>query len=306
MQCSINPKHKVFRWGKQAGRQIYYCKDCKKRINPSGSFKWVHYPIGRIAEALTLYYNGMSFSGISNTFKELHNLPLSKSTLWQWVIRYTLQAGAYINTLKPQVGDEWYADETVIDIGKEKWWYWDIIDEHTRYLLATHLSRTRGIEKAKKVLKMAKARAGKTPLMIRTDVLEDYFKAIQSVFGFKVIHSVSKGFSSSSNINLIERFHGSIKQRTKVIRDFKSPETASIILDGFVAHYNFVKPHRTLKGVTPAFIADIAQKVRGWEGLICSGEGKQLPALNLTYRTNPQQRNERSKDFHNLNLEDWK
>ena len=64
---------------------------------------------------------------------------------------------------------------------------------------------------------------------------------------------------------------GTIKDRTKVIRGFKTFETALIILDGFLVHYNFFKPHMSLKdfppkGVdkTPADIAGIKLPFKTW------------------------------------------
>ncbi|MBI2853142.1 MAG: hypothetical protein HYX84_08635 [Chloroflexi bacterium] len=47
-------------------------------------------------------------------------------------------------------------------LGRRKVYFWDIIDADTRYLLATHVSFTRGTRDAKKLMELAQERAGKT------------------------------------------------------------------------------------------------------------------------------------------------
>jgi hypothetical protein len=56
--------------------------------------------------------------------------------------------------------------------------------------------------------------------------------------------------------NRIERFHGTEKERTKVMRAFKTKGGASALAEGFRVHYNLVKTHQTL-GMTPGEAAGI-------------------------------------------------
>ena len=50
------------------------------------------------------------------------------------------------------------------------------------------------------------------------------------------------------------------------MRGFKNEDSARIILEGYVVNYNYVRPHLTLKGQTPAEKAGV--QVRGWKQLI--------------------------------------
>ncbi len=60
------------------------------------------------------------------------------------------------------------------------------------------------------------------------------------------------GIRARETNNIVERLHGTLKDRLKVMRGLKSEETAEIILSGWFVFYNFIRPHESLKGKTPA------------------------------------------------------
>jgi transposase InsO family protein len=53
----------------------------------------------------------------------------------------------------------------------------------------------------------------------------------------------------------MERYHGTLKERIKVMRGIKMPDTAT--LDGQRVYYNHIRPHQGLNGKTPAQAAGI-------------------------------------------------
>lgn len=57
---------------------------------------------------------------------------------------------------------------------------------------------------------------------------------------------------------IIERYHGTFRGRDKVIRGFKSENTATRYIDNWQSYYNFIRPHTTLNGLTPAQEARIS------------------------------------------------
>ncbi len=58
----------------------------------------------------------------------------------------------------------------------------------------------------------------------------------------------------------IERWHGTLKQRTKVMRGMQNEGTAQTQADGFNIYYNYIREHSTLK-TTPAEKANINLKL---------------------------------------------
>ena len=105
-----------------------------------------------------------------------------------------------------------------------------------------------------------------------TDHLEAYIYGIGLTFGDQTKHIQVKKFTSKPNNNIIERMQGTIRARTKIMRDLKSLETAQTILNGFIIYYNYLRPHETLSSphndVTPARKAHIDFPYKNWEQLI--------------------------------------
>jgi transposase-like protein len=253
--------------------QYYICNVCGRKSAETDTYPRMKYPKELIIRALTYYYNGMSTWNIAHTFNDMKNLDLSQSTIWRWIVKYSEMVNEFVLSLKPYLSDVWVADETVVDIWGEQYWFWDIIDTDTRFLIASHLSKTRSMDDAIELFSKAKIRSKTRPNVIITDRLLQYPGAFNKVFYTRyredrVEHLTSRGFSSPVNTNLIERFHGTVKQRYKVMRDLKEPYSARIILDGFVTHYNFFLEHSYLGYTTPAIIAGIGEGIRNWGNLI--------------------------------------
>ncbi|MGD0719075.1 MAG: integrase core domain-containing protein, partial [Thermoplasmata archaeon] len=54
--------------------------------------------------------------------------------------------------------------------------------------------------------------------------------------------------------NLVERLHGTEKERIKVMRGFDTKDGTAVLAEGFRVHYNLVRDHQTL-GTTPGLAA---------------------------------------------------
>jgi hypothetical protein len=61
---------------------------------------------------------------------------------------------------------------------------------------------------------------------------------------------VNCGISKRENNNRIERLNGTLRERVKVQRGWKTSKTP--LAEGNRIQYNFVKPHMALDGKTPA------------------------------------------------------
>jgi hypothetical protein len=73
--------------------------------------------------------------------------------------------------------------------------------------------------------------------------------------------------SSGESTSKIERFHGILKDRTKVIRAFRDLETLIQFTDGWLIYYNYFRPHTAIEGKTPAEEANLKYDVKNWADL---------------------------------------
>jgi putative transposase len=270
-QCKFCGSKNIVRYGHYRMVQRWWCKDCKRKFVYNDALPKMRTPIIQVASALSMFYEGMSLHGIRRNFEQTYRNYPSNSTIYEWVVRFTKLATKTAKDYKPEVGDVWVADETVLKVGGRKIWFFDVVDEKTRYLLASKLAESRTIKAAASVMNEARRKAGKSPKKIITDGLTAYIDGIELVFGGSAKHIQSKPFTDINSTNVIERFHGTLKARTKVMRGLKKEETAKLITDGWLIHYNFFRPHEALKDKTPAEKAGIKFPFRNWLDIVKGG-----------------------------------
>lgn len=269
VRCKYCGSRNVVKNGKKGQTQLYLCRDCGHAFIDNDALPGMRFPSGQIAAAISMFYDGLSIDAIRRQLQSMYNVYPSDSTVYEWIIKFTRAAveEAVISDIK--VGDTWVADETVLkmDEGKDVW-FWDIIDDKTRFLLASYLSLNRTTASAKVLMEKAAERAGRYPKIVITDKLAAYLDGIEQSFGAETKHIRSKGFKVEPNTNLIERFHGTLKARTKVMRGMRNKETAKLITDGWLVHYNFFRPHEALNNKPPAEAAKSTFKHKGWIDIV--------------------------------------
>ena len=265
MSCKYCQSENIIKYGKYKNTQYYYCKDCKRKFASLDTIPKMQYSTDKIADVLNMYFEGMSLKEIRRNLIQQHNDYISDATAYNWVNRFSklaiIEAGKYT----PKVGSIWVADETMIDIDGKNVWFWDIIDTKTRFLIASHMSYTRTTKDAQALMKQAWERTGKIPRVIYTDKLRAYLEGIELTFGADTEHRKGSPFDVEHKGNYIERFHSTIKSRTKVMRGLNTIESARLFMDGWLVHYNFFRPHMSLNDRTPASVAGIRFPYRNWK-----------------------------------------
>lgn len=268
VSCKYCHSDHVIKFGKYKETQYYFCRACNRKFASIDTIPKMQYSTSKIADVLSMYYEGMSLQEIRRNLIQQHNDYISDVTALNWVRRFSKQAIEEANNYKPDVGRVWVADETVLDIDGKNIWFWDIIDTKTRFLIASHMSFARTTKDAQALMKQAYERTGKLPRVIYTDSLRAYLDGIELTFGAETQHKQGSPFDVEVNTNLIERFHGTIKERTKVMRGLHTLESARLFMDGWLVHYNFFRPHMSLKDRTPASVAGIKFPFRHWKDIV--------------------------------------
>lgn len=260
----------VIKYGSYEDVQRYYCNVCKRKFKADDTPFHMKVSGEQIASALALYYTGSSITDIRHHVRQETGYFPSKSVVFNWIDKYTQQAANHFAKVKPKVGDKWIADETMIDLDKGiKVWFWDIIDANTRFLLASRVSLTRTTEDAKRLVQDAVKRAGKPPKVIITDKMKAYPDGIFTALGGYTEHLQGSPFTiATESTSKVERFHETLKERTKVMKAFRDIDTLITFSEGFLTYYNFLKPHEALKGKTPAEKAKLRYDIKTWADVV--------------------------------------
>ncbi|MDD5093942.1 MAG: DDE-type integrase/transposase/recombinase [Dehalococcoidia bacterium] len=268
-KCKYCESQNVVKWSKTKGRQQrLLCRQCGHTFIDNSSIQGMKTPQEQVASAMNMYYEGMSLNAIRRQLQQDHDNCPSDSTVYEWITRFTKKAVEDAKGYKPTVGDVWVADETVLRIEGKNYWYWDIIDFRTRYLLGSHMSLTRRTGDARILVERAAEKAGKAPKVIVTDRLASYIDVIELAFGNQAKHIKAKTLTSEPAKQLIERFHGTLKERNKVVRGMKNLDKAYLMLEGWLVYYNYLRPHEYLKGKTPAEKAGINFPYHNWADIV--------------------------------------
>ena len=267
----------------------YLCKDCNRTfvLETSDAFWHMKFDADTVTLCLDLYFKGFSFRKVQEHLQQFHGIDLYYSTVSRWIKKYVEIINEYVETLEPDVGHVWQADEMMIRAkdGQQiqeggKWnWLWNVMDRDTRFLLANLVTKRRSIREARKVFRSAKEQAKARPRVMITDGLWSYKgafnKEFYSIKGPRPRLERFAGPNKEIHNNKIERLNGTIREREKVMRGTKDTETAQVLADGFRHYYNFIRPHQALSGKTPAEMAglDLELGDNKWLSLIKKSAG---------------------------------
>jgi transposase-like protein len=270
--------------------QRFLCKSCGHRFVTNYGFQKMKNNPKIITLVMDLYFKGISYRKIVDHLKQFYGLKISHVALIKWIQKYVQLMKTYVDSFTPQTSGIWHTDEMTVNLKENKQmdWLWNLMDNDTRFLLASQLSQKREIEDAREVFAEAKALAKVMPSFVVTDGLRAYQDAFNKEFfslrSPRTMHVRLAGLRKETNNNVIERLHGTVRERTKVMRGLDNEDSAQIMIDGNRIYYNFIRPHMALKGLTPAEVASINLELgqNRWESLIRQSDiSRKLPRKNF-------------------------
>jgi transposase-like protein len=260
-------------------RQRYLCQDCNARF--------VAEPIGRIKgnldaiiTVMDLYMKGVSYRGIQDSLRQLLGLRATHVTVMRWVHAYLARINKYVSQFHPRAGKVWHADEQLVKVKGRLKYVWNCMDADTRFILASQVTPLRTYRDARTLFQRAKQTAHGTAETVITDGAFAYGRAVRKEFATYWNPRPHKRYVSirqrTGTNNVLERYHGTFRQRDKVMRSFKTAEGTRKFTEGWRTYYNFIRPHETLN-TTPAK-AGCIQAPNDWKKLL-------LASLTIRRRT---------------------
>lgn len=218
---------------------------------------------------MDLYFKGISLRKITDHLAQFEDTRVSFVAVYKWIQKYVALMAEYGKLIRPQLSNVWHADEMKVNVHGQWQWLWNIMDSDTRYILASHVAQGRGTAEAQEAFQIAKKNSDpeREPTFLISDGLSSYQAAANREFR-NTVHIARVGIQGEVNNNRIERLHGTIRERNKVMRAMKRPDSAFI--EGQRIYYNHIRPHQGLNGKTPAQAAhvDLELNRNKWEAII--------------------------------------
>jgi transposase-like protein len=273
MNCKYCQSENIVKNGKVKGEQVYKCKACDHRFTEGSDFPKMRTQARIISSSIDFYFEGLSVRKIQTQIDKLFGVHVSQMAVWKWIMKYSSLVSQYVEKLTPQLLGMYHVDETAIKCKGVQKWFWEIIDEQTKFLVSSHLSGSRTTEDAIALFEKSIKVAKRKPVSIYCDGLPAYVDGYNKVFRTmkketrpELIRRV--GIRAINNQNVVERLHCTLKDRLKTTRGLKDEDTVRTLLEGWVVHYNMVRKHQTLK-MTPAQASGLNVK-NDWYDLIKS------------------------------------
>ena len=160
--------------------QKYYCKDCHKFFTNDDGFYRMRNKPEIITMSIDMYVSNLSSRKMRNQLKRHLSHKISHVSVLDWVRRYTLKVNKFIEQQGYNLGNSFYADETLINREGKLDRFWCCLDWDTRLITGYHYNLSANPVEAQEFLKKS-IRKGK-PKYIQTDAGVFYPRAFRKLF----------------------------------------------------------------------------------------------------------------------------
>jgi transposase-like protein len=190
VKCDQCGSIKVMRYGNYNNKQVYKCKDYQHKFKEQSLLKKIKFDPEIITFALDLYFSGQSLRKVARNLNDHFSLDMSFSTIYSWIQRYIPKISEYVNSLIPQLSNQWHADELFVKMkgGETRKgntgiaYLWNVMDRESRFLIASKLSEKRDINGAVQAFNEAiKNSHNNKPDVVYTDALRAYREGVKTL-----------------------------------------------------------------------------------------------------------------------------
>ena len=228
------------------------------KINPNFHWNKMKFPTATVAIAVYLTIcEGNPATQVAKIMGNLYNVKISHDTITRWHHKAGFLFSAKTTSLadiphKPGRKPRIYADETQLNGGKEKRWFWMSYCRKYDLMIGRNLTKYRNTKSARDLLAMT---YNITPTLESSDMLTDGLWSYPAAMGDLNIddskHIRYKSFFELPNNNALERKWSNFKNRARPFRGIKSDLGKMAYIEGQIFYHNCVKPSLHLNGLTP-------------------------------------------------------
>ena len=256
--CPVCASDQIVKHGIRHNRsgdiQRYTCESCGRWFVVNLGFERMKASPQVVTSAMQLYFTGESLRNVQK-FLKLQGVNVSHVAVYKWIKKYVELMEKYLEQIKPQVSDTWRADELYLKVKGNMKYLFAMMDDETRFWIAQEVADTKHNYDERRLFSKARDTIGRKPKILITDGLPSYREAyLKEFYTHKLetrtehIHSIR--IQGDHNNNKMERLNGEIRDREKVMRGLKNPDTP--VIPGYQICHNYVRPHEALDGKTPA------------------------------------------------------
>lgn len=230
------------------------------------SMRRMRHPLYIVLAALNYYFMAnVTTRKASQLLAAVHQVSISHVTVSKWIKRFAPVFQMISDVLKGQMNlsdsDEWHFDETYVKIRGQDFYLWLSIDSETRFILDFHLSPNRDSDSAHRLLGNCNRHFGSPASAAVSDRYKAYIQPVSFYFG-DACHIRVEDFHDLISNNLIEAFNNQFKAWYNPRRGFGSFDSANRLIAVYIFFYNFIRPHSSLNGLTPAQVSGLDSSKR--------------------------------------------
>ena len=240
----------------------------------------IHNNLHTVGLSLTFSVSfGLSARMTAQVLERVFDIPISHQTVINYINASAHYLNGFVDGNCPDPKGPCAADETYIKVEGYTRYTWLILEQQHRAICGYNLSDTRGTEPALALLNSCygppespKCDAGE----LVTDGLPSYDSAVvayntaaikaageavitkHTVIGLQDLDPESEAYREFKQ--LVERLNRTYKFHTRPRAGFKNFDGAVALTTLFVAYYNFMRPHGSLKGETPVKLSCLKGK----------------------------------------------
>jgi len=243
--------------------QRFRCNRRGRRFVQNYGFEKMRATPKVITAAMQLYFSSESLRN-TQKFLSLQGVNVSHVAVYRWIWKYTELMRKYLDQMQPQVSDTWRADELFLKVKGNIKYLYALMDDETRFWIAQQVADTKYTADIAPMFRKGKRVAGKVPHTLITDGAFNFESAFRTAYrreseALVTQHVRHVRMSGDLNNNKMKRFNGELRDREKIVRGVKKPN--SPLLAGYQIYHNYVRPHMALGNKTPSEVAGI--KVEG-------------------------------------------
>jgi transposase-like protein len=245
------------RHNKRGDIQKYNCRECNRYFTINLGFERMRATPQVITSALQLYFTGESFRNVQKFKLQGVNIK-----------QYNLQMDKKMRQFNEDIPGENHTKccrciegrWIVCEIKGNPKYLFALMDDQTRFWIAQQVADTKYTANIQPLFKHAKEIADKRPNTMITDGAANFHDAFNKEFWTRANprtrHIQHIRLQGDHNNNKMERMNGEVRDREKVMRGLKRPDTT--VLTGYQVYHNYLRPHEALNGKTPAEACGIA------------------------------------------------